>query len=146
LYSNEEISIDLVYSLEVFQSLKVGKLLLALKISPLLNQANQKCYSDFHLSETHPTFALRVRHLLYADGRRSGSPSGLYPLPSALKPKALYLMGVITAICCQCKHQAEEDAVFAVDLLCCLMLVGMLKSPGFSKLTIIHLSSWKSLL
>jgi hypothetical protein len=35
-------------------------------------------------------------------------------------------------LCCQRKNQAEEDAVFAMDLLCCLILVGMLKSPGFS--------------
>ncbi len=73
-----------------------------LKISPpallMINSSInlQKLYSDFQLSEIHPTVALRVRHLLYAGEpvHRSGSPSALCPLPSALIPKALYLMGV----------------------------------------------------
>ncbi len=64
-------------------------------------------HSDFQLSEIHPTFALRVRHLLYAREPVHAVahllPSALCPLPSALKPKALYLMGVITAIMrCSC--------------------------------------------
>ncbi len=78
-----------------------------LKISPpalLINSSInlQKLYSDFQLSEIHPTFALRVRHLLYAGEplHRSGSPSALCPLPSAfcLNTKGFVSYGSVTAI------------------------------------------------